>query len=444
MKWNFYKLFVTLSLAILVGILSGSCAFLFQELIALVNNIFFFGHFSFSFHESLHVPPSIWGVGIVFVPMVGGLLVILLIEKFAADERGLSVPEIIYKIHNNQGKIRPKIALAKTLASAISIGSGASIGREGPVVEIGAAIGSLLSDVISLTDEQRIILVAAGAASATTAIFNAPLAGVAFAIELLLISINGLALLSIAVAVITTLLFKYLFINISPIFTLNSVESFKDNYALLINLLLCVALGVILGIISALFIYLVYWFEDRFNSLMKNPYLRHSIAMIVVGILLYAFMQLFGHYYIEGIGFATIQDCLSSLIMNPWFLLLLIMCKLLATCLSLGSGASGGIFSPALFIGATLGTLFAVTINHIFPHLTINPVLFTMVGMAGVLGSVTGALVTAILITLEMTNNWNVILPIIITTIIAYSVRKQFSNENIYTLKLVRRYSKLN
>jgi CIC family chloride channel protein len=190
---------------------------------------------------------------------------------------------------------------------------------------------------------------------------------------------------------------------------------------------------------STLFIRSIYWFEDAFSWLFTNRYLRHTVGMFIVGIMLYIFMRLFGHYYIEGIGYSTIQDILNALITNPWLLLCLALGKLLVTCLSLGTGASGGVFSPALFLGAALGVLFGLLFNYFFPNIAINPVLFAMIGMAAMVGSATGAIITAILLTLEMTRDYYAIFPLIITTVIAYVVRKKICRDSVYTLKLTRR-----
>ncbi len=438
-KINFRHTALTLSLSFVVGVLAAFSAFLFRSLLAFFHNLFFFGHFSFVYNETIHTNPSLWGIGIILIPAIGGLFVIGLIERFAYDERGLSVPEIMYKTRHSKEKICPKISLAKTLAAAISIGSGASVGREGPIVQMSAAISSFLENVIALTVEQRTILIAAGAAAGTAAIFNAPLAGIAFAIELLLTSIDVVAITSIMIAALVAYCIQYLIIGNTSIFIIQMTHHINNYPSLLINLVLFIIFGIIIGIMSTLFIRSIYWFEDAFSWLFTNRYLRHTVGMFIVGIMLYIFMRLFGHYYIEGIGYSTIQDILNALITNPWLLLCLALGKLLVTCLSLGTGASGGVFSPALFLGAALGVLFGLLFNYFFPNIAINPVLFAMIGMAAMVGSATGAIITAILLTLEMTRDYYAIFPLIITTVIAYVVRKKICRDSVYTLKLTRR-----
>lgn len=292
--------------------------------------------------------PSIWGIGIILVPSVGGIIVIWLIEKFARDERGLSIPEIMYKIRFGDGKIKPSIALAKTLAASISIGSGASIGREGPSLQIGAALSSLLGDIFHLSSEQRKQLIAAGAAAAMALIFNTPLTGIAFVVELLLFPIKPLSVFIVVISVCVSYTIDRLFGGGSPIFVANYIYHFKNYYILVIHFILLILLGGLIGFISIIFIRGIYWFEDFSDGLIKNPYIRHFIGMLCVGVIIFILMHLFGHYYVDGVGFATIQDCLSWLIYNPWLLLILFVCKFTATFLSLGTGASA-VFFPHLY-----------------------------------------------------------------------------------------------
>lgn len=433
---NFILIF---ALAIIVGALAAIAAELFIALIAFLHNLFFLGHISFIYDRNVHTPPSMWGIGVIFIPMIGGLIVIWLIEHFAHDERGLSVPEIMHSIRYRKAKINPVVALAKTLASAISIGSGASIGREGPIIQIGAAISSMLCDLIHLSAEQRKILLAAGAAAATASIFNAPLAGIALAIELLLISFNVFSIFIIFVSVTTTIFINNYFFSNAPIFPVEDIFYITNFPDFVVQFLLFVFFGCVVGLFSVVFIRGVYWFEDTLVFWFKNPYLRHMMAMFIVGILLYLMMYFYSHYYIEGIGYATIKDCLEGILTDWWLLLLLFVGKLFVTCLSLGSGASGGIFSPSLFMGATLGTLWGIACNQFLPYIEINPIIFTIIGMSASVGSITGAVATSILLTFELTENWSAIFPMIISVIVAYIVRRAFCRYSVYTLKLYRR-----
>jgi CIC family chloride channel protein len=199
-------------------------------------------------------------------------------------------------------------------------------------------------------------------------------------------------------------------------------------------------LGLITGLVSALFIRSIYGFEAFIEKRVKGGYYaQHLLGMLVVGCLMYAMMRNFGHYYLQGVGYATIQDVLGSAPLPLSMLLLLVVGKLLATSLTLGSGASGGVFSPALFIGATTGAAWGVMLNHFFPGLQVSPAAFAVAGMAGVVGGTTGAAMAAIAMIFEMTLDYNVIVPLTLTVAISYAVRRRLIRDSIYTRKLTLR-----
>ncbi|HEX4045730.1 MAG TPA: chloride channel protein [Gammaproteobacteria bacterium] len=432
---NIYMVFI----GCCVGLLSGFGAVLFRNLINFIHNLFFSGHMNFFYNANEHTPAIVFGFAIIFIPMIGALLVTFLVENFAPEAKGHGVPEAMYAIYYKKGKIRPIVAVVKAITSAISIGTGGSVGREGPIIQIGAALGSTLGQLVAMPSRQRVLLIAAGAGAGIAATFNAPIGGLAFAIELMMVSVNAISIGIVTIAVVTATFIGYLFFGTAPaLISLDSsyLKNYHDYFAIL---LLLVPFGVCIGIISAVFIKGIYWCEDLFIHTFKNPYLRHVTGMGLVGLMLYFFMFYFGHYYVEGVGYATIEDALHFIIKNPWLLLLLFVGKLLATCLTLGSGASGGVFSPSIFMGATFGGAYGIFLNYCFPQLGINPAVFVIAGMAGVMGSGTGAIMTAIVMTFEMTRDYATILPIMITVSIAYAIRLRLSSESIYTLKLFRR-----
>jgi CIC family chloride channel protein len=416
-----------------IGVSGGFATVIFRKLIAFIHNVFFLGNISFTYNENLHAS-SIWGIGIILVPVLGSILAIWIIETFAADQRGLSVPAILLAIFYKDGKINPVTALAKTIASAITIGTGGSVGREGPVFQIGATISSIVSDFTKLSIQQRKALIAAGVAACTASIFHAPFSGILFAAEILIVPISIFGIVLAIIATVFSISVEYYFIDLKPLFTVQILAQHITTH----NLFLYILFGAIAGVTSILFIRCTYWTEDFFNRHIKNVYFRHMSGMLVVGCMIYLIFRLFGHYYIEGIGLATIQDCLNRQILEPRLLLLLVVAKLLATCLTLGSGASGGVFSPSLFIGAVLGSAFAMTIHYLFPASGVDTVLFTLLGMAAILGSTTGALLTSTLLTMEMTRIFQPFIPIMLTVISAYVVRHYLCRENIYSLKLNR------
>ncbi len=205
-------------------------------------------------------------------------------------------------------------------------------------------------------------------------------------------------------------------------------------------LLSYVSLGIVMGGAATLFIKMLYAFEDFFEHRFRaNYYVRHVGAMLLVGTLFYGMLRVFGNYYIEGVGYATVQDVLTGSLSAPLLLLLLFVLKMIATSLTLGSGASGGVFSPAFFMGATVGGAFGAVLKWAFPGLNVSPPAFAVAGMAGMVGASTGAAVAAIVMIFEMTRDYNVIVPMTITVALAYGVRTALSRESIYTMKLVLR-----
>ena len=422
-----------------VGILGGIGAIIFRGLINIIHNLFFTGQLSFVFDVYQHTPPVAFGLAIILIPMIGAIMVTYLAENFSADAKGHGVPETMYAIYYKHGKIRPAVALIKALASAITIGTGGSVGREGPIIQIGAALGSTLGQLIAMPSRQRILLVAAGAGAGIAATFNAPIGGLAFAIELMLVSVNAISIGVVTIATVTATFISYLAFGTEPAFDSVDylyIKNYHDYFAIL---LLMIPFGVIIGVISAFFIRGIYWCEDIFEKWFKNPYLRHMAGMGLVGVMLYLFMINLGYYYIDGIDYATINDALHFVINNPWLLLLLFAAKLIATCITLGSGGSGGVFLPSLFMGATFGGAYGIFLNSWFPQLGVSPVIFVVAGMAGVMGGGTGAIMTAIVLTFEITRDYADILPIMITVALAYATRLRLSSESIYTFKLFRK-----
>jgi len=426
-------------LALAAGVLGGIGAILFRSAIALFQELAFYGELGFHFQPEIHLVPSVWGWGVVFLPVVGALIVSEINDRLGPENRGHGVPEVMEAIYYRRGHMSPRVALAKALAASISIGSGGSVGREGPIVQIGSAFGSALGQIWHMPAHQRILLVSAGAAAGIAATFNAPLAGVAFVMELLLVSVSAQNVALVAAAVVPGTYVGRLYGGIDPIFGVANLDLFDGQLLGTYQLLLCIPLGVLIGAAAALFVRSIYWFEDRLEALIGNPYVRHMAGMFVVGCMIYAFMVFTGEYYVAGVGYATIADVLTDVLTSPLFLLLLFAGKLLATSLTLGSGASGGVFSPALFLGAALGAAYADAFDALIPGFAIEPVLFAIAGMAGMVGATTSAVVTAIVMIFEQTRDYSAILPIIIVVGLAYVVRVRLTAESVYTLRLARR-----
>lgn len=426
-------------LALLVGVFGGFGSIFFKGAIAFFQNLFFLGNLDFHLEPDAHIEPSVWGWGVIFVPVAGAIIVTWIIRTLAPEARGHGVPEVMNSIYYHGGRIRPITVVAKAFASAVSIGTGGSVGREGPIIQIGSAFGSTLGQIWRMPARQRIVLVGAGAAAGIAATFNAPLGGLAFAIELMLVAVSALNVALVASATVTATYIGRLYSGIGPSFEIPSVNLFTDHAIGTYQLLLCVPFGLLVGVAAAGFVRSIYWFEDFFDSLFENDYLRHMCGMFVLGLMMYGLMHYIGEYYIAGVGYATILDVLKEVLTNPLLLSLLFACKLLATGLTLGSGASGGVFSPSLFLGATLGAAYADAFDLLLPGLGIEPVIFAIAGMAGMVGATTSAVVTAIAMIFEQTRDYSAILPIITVVALAYVLRTRLTSESIYTLKLARR-----
>ena len=426
-------------LAFSVGVVAGLGAFVFRELIGLVHNVLFLGTFAFDYDANLFTPSSPWGAGVILVPVVGAVVVTFLVVNFAPEARGHGVPEVMDAIYYGEGKIRPVVALVKSLASAFAIGSGASVGREGPIVQIGSSFGSTLGQLIQMDSAQRIVLIAAGAGAGIAATFNTPIGGVLFAIELMLPEVSVNTFLPIAVATGTATFIGRIFFGTHPSFQVPPIVALppEPGWAALI-IVLYIVLGGVIGVAAAAYTRGLYALEDWFDRI-PNNYLRHCFGMVLVGLLMYGLYRGFGHYFVEGVGYATIQAILTGQLNFAGLLALLFVCKLAATALSLGSGSSGGIFSPSLFMGATLGAAFAGFIASIAPGIPLNLPAFAMIGMGAMVGGATGAAMTAVTMIFEMTRDYGIVLPMILAVAVALGVRRMLSRENIYTLKLARR-----
>lgn len=427
-------------LSILVGVVAGLGAVVFRALIGFFHNILFLGKVSSAYDANIHTPTSPWGPFVILVPVVGALGVAFLVKTFAPEAKGHGVPEVMDAVYNRKGIIRPVVSVVKALASALSIGSGGSIGREGPIIQIGSSFGSTLGQLLRLPAWQKITLIAAGAGAGIAATFNTPVGGVLFAVEMIMHEVSARTLVPVVTAAATATYVGQLFFGPHPSFSIPALETNYFHLADPLLLLAYAVLGVITGLVSALFIYSIYRFENFFEKHVKGGYyVQHPAGMLGVGIVMYAMMSHFGHYYVEGVGYATIQDVLTDVRFPLLFLALLFVMKLLATSLTLGSGASGGVFSPALFLGATAGAAYGAALHKIFPSLAISTPAFAIVGMGGVVGGATGAAMAAIVMIFEMTLDYTVVVPLTLTVAISYAVRRSLMTDSIYTRKLVLR-----
>ena len=432
------RLWLLTLLALGLGVVTGLGAVLFRDLIGLIHNLLFTGRLNFHYDANLFTNPAPWGALVILVPVLGGLGVTFLIARFAPEAKGHGVPEVMDAIYFKGGIIRPVVALIKSLASALAIGSGSSVGREGPIIQIGSALGSTLGQIVRMPTGQRIALVAAGAGAGIAATFNTPIGGVMFAIELMMPEVSVETFLPVAIATGAATFVGRWFLGDAPAFSVPPLQAMTMNGQGLIELVLFAVLGAFTGVAAAAFINGLHLAEDLFERI-GNRYLRAGLGMLAVGVLMYGLLRLFGQYYVDGVGYATVQAVLSGQLTSFWLLGLLCAAKALATSVSLGSGSSGGIFSPSLYMGATLGGGLAALLNASGFAIPLSVPAFAMVGMGAMVGGGTGAVMTAVTMIFEMTLDYSIVMPMIVAVAMSLSVRRVLSAENIYTLKLVRR-----
>jgi chloride channel protein, CIC family len=406
----------------LTGAVTGAATIAFVELLKFVQWLAIG-----STGLPLHILPGLAWYHVLIVPALGGLVVGPLVRLLAPEAEGHGVPEVIEAVMLGGGRIRRRVAAVKSIASAVTIGTGGSVGREGPIVQIGAAVGSALGQVLRLPADQLKTLAACGAAGGIAAVFNAPIAGAFFALEVIAgnfaMPAFGPVVLS---SVIATVISRAYFGN-HPAFV---VQPYQLESVAEIGLYL--GLGVLCGMVAASFI----WVMERFENLAPRVPIpkiwRPAAGGLVLGALILAVPNLYG------VGYATMDGALSGKL--SWTLLaLLLPAKIVATSLTLSSGGSGGVFLPSLYIGSVAGGLYGSVVHALFPHITAGSGAYALVGMAGVLSAATHSPMTAMILLFEVTGDYAIILPVMIVTTLATLVGQAFKRDSLYTLKFSRR-----
>jgi len=364
---------------------------------------------------------------VILLPALGGLVFGPLIYFFAREAKGHGVPEVMLAVAQRGGRIRPVVAVIKSLASALCIGSGGSVGREGPIVQIGSTIGSTLGQLFRMSDDRIRTLVACGAAGGIAATFNAPIAGVFFALEIILVQFDTRAFGVVVISSVTaSVIGRSAFGNV-PAFPVPAYEMVNVG-----EFALYAVLGLFAGIGGVAFTRTLYWFEDRFDEIKMPEYLKPVLGGLALGGLGLFLPQVFG------VGYPAIDRALHG---NFGLALLtaLVFAKILAVSLTIGSGGSGGVFAPSLFVGAMLGTAFGAGARVLLPGVVGSPGAYGLVGMAAVFTGAARAPITSVIILFEMTGDYRIILPLMVTVAISTFVSEALMKDTIYTLKLRRR-----
>ncbi|MDX2434970.1 MAG: chloride channel protein [Desulfobacterales bacterium] len=434
---------ILLVMAVVIGVSTGLAAVVFIRLIAFIQTFFYGG--------GEKILPELGRLWLILIPVIGGLLVGPIIVKFAPEAKGHGVPEVMQALILRGGRIRPRVAIAKIITSALCIGTGGSAGREGPIVQVGSALGSSIGQWLHLSDARIKNLVACGAAAGIAATFNAPIAGVVFAIEVLLSEIQVTVFGNVVVSAVAASIVSQIFLGARPAFEIPGYVMQSPW-----EILLYVILGLLAALVGILFIRMLYYTEDVFDRLAIPEWLKPATGALLLGILAFCYPYVGTISYISpndmalglpisenyphifGSGFLFLEEVLQGRV--PFFLLfLLIFLKPLATSFTLGSGNSGGVFAPSLFTGAMLGGSFGYLAMHLFPNLNIEIGAYALVGMAAVFSAAARAPLTSMLIVFEMSNDYRLILPLMAAGMVASTFAQWLHSDSIYSLKLTKR-----
>jgi CIC family chloride channel protein len=411
--------------ALIVGVGAGLGAVIFRRLINFI--------FRISFIDIAGFLKPIAPLQFIIIPAVGGLIVGWLIYRYAQEAKGHGVPEVMEAVALKGGRIRPRVAIVKSLASSICIGTGGSVGREGPIAQIGSALGSTLGQLLNLSDERIRNLVACGAAGGISATFNAPIAGAVFSLEIILGQFHATNFGAVVISAVTADVVTHAFEGNLRAFAV-------PEYSLVSawELVFYAIMGVLAALAAVFFTKSLYASEDLWDKLHVPEYVKPALGGAMLGVLGILAVKSGGVPRIYGVGYETITAALSNnFTIQLTFVLLLL--KMLATLLTLGSGGSGGVFAPSLFMGAMLGSTFGQVVHMLFPTITAPAGAYALVGMSAFFSGAAHAPVTAILILFEMTGDYRIILPLMLATVLSTLVARVLSKDSIYTLKLSRR-----
>jgi CIC family chloride channel protein len=409
-------------IAIACGLGGGFGAVALRELITLVQSAFF-GRGP-DYLAVVRAVPWLWRL---LAPAVGGVFVGPLVYFVAREAKGHGVPEVMESIVVRGGVIRPRVVIVKAVASAITIGSGGSVGREGPIVQIGSALGSTIGQLLGVSTRQIRTLVGCGAAAGIAAAFNAPIAGALFAVEILLGDFGVPQFSPIVISSVVATVVSRHFLGDFPAFDVP-----KYQLAGPFELIPYMIVGGISGFVALLFISVLYGCEKLFDGLKFPDYLKTPVGGLFVGLVGIWLPEVFG------VGYSTINAALAGQL-SVVVLVLLVIAKILTTSVTLASGGSGGVFAPSLFLGAMTGGFFGTFIHQLFPAYTSTSGAYALVTMGAVVGAATHAPITAIIIIFELTGDYRIIAPLMAACVISTLVATFLRRDSIYTLKLRER-----
>lgn len=424
-----------LILAFVIGLLSGFVALLLKFLISLIASTL-----------SEHL--TISGANYLYLvyPVIGILIVGIYVRYIVRDNISHGVTRVLHAISQNKSRLKLHNTYTSVVASSITIGFGGSVGAEGPIVNTGAAIGSNLGSLFRMSPQILMMLVGSGAAAGVAGIFKAPIAGMLFAIEILMIDLTTVSVMPLLISSITAATVSYIFTGYSPEFVFDQSEAFVTS-----RIPFTILLGIVCGFTSLYFTKAIGFMESIFSKI-HNPWYKFALGGLILSGLIFCFPPLYGEGYeaitnllngdpstlFDGSVFYSLKD-------NVWFvllfLLMIILTKVFATSATNGGGGVGGTFAPSLYVGCMTGFLFAYLINTLgfFPSYELSCKNFALMGMAGVMSGVMHAPLMAIFLTAEMTGGYQLFLPLLIVSTISYCTVRLFVKYSIYTMRLAKR-----
>ena len=371
-----------------------------------------------------------FNLGIILLLMLGGLIIGPLIMRYAPETKGHGVPEVMEAVALKDGIIRKRVAFLKVIVSSITIGSNGSAGREGPIAQIGSTIGSFLGQIFRLEPQDVKILVVCGLSAGIAGTFNAPLGGALFGLEVLFRGIGLFNAMPVILASVIGTATAVSFLGQKPAFNAEGLTSWNPP-----ELALYIVLGMIFGIISVLWIKSFYAIEDGFERLRVPPQFKPAIGGLLTGFI----VMLFSTYGIMGVGYKGVNMALMGGL-SLLLLLTLGVMKIIATSFTIGSGGSGGIFAPSLYIGAMFGGVLGLLFHSTFPSIVHQPFTYALAGMAALFAGAAQAPISVIIMIPEMSHDFALIPPIMASSVTSFFITWLFlRGSSIYTIKLQRR-----
>jgi chloride channel protein, CIC family len=420
-----FRIVLVSFLSAVIGLLAGVVAFLLYRLIGLFTNLFFYHRWDTTFTSVRFHHLGLW---VIVTPVIGGIIVGFMAKYGSSKIKGHGIPEAMEAVLVNRSRIQPRVAILKPISAAIAIGTGGPFGAEGPIIQTGGAIGSLVGQVFHTTASERKVLLACGAAAGMSATFNTPIAGVILAIELLLFEFKSRSFIPLVIASTLATALHMQLLGAGPMFTVASMD-FGIPRALPFYLVL----GVICGLAAVGFSRLLYWVEDQFEKLPVDELWWPAIGALGLGIIGYFVPR------VLGVGYDTIGDVLNGQLALR-LLLVVMIAKAAALVISLGSGTSGGLLAPMFMSSAAMGGVFALVVNRLFPSANLAAGAFALVAMGAVFCAASRATFAFIIFAFEITRDYNSVLPLMLVSVIADAVAMLFMpTSSIMTEKLARR-----